>query len=595
MKNMGPMWKFYIQRLWLERASLVPAIFFAALFAGSQAMIAKIGGKFAGKLTDPAFLREIWESASTQKLLGGLALLLFAMAIFEFVHKYLIRKSLELMIQKLRTQIFAKYLSFSEAIKARYNTGTAIHHLISDVQLIGEARNLITELIKEPMVILALLGTLFAINWKLCLLCIVAGVPIGLVSNMVGNSARRNQMRAQERLAETISHTNENFQGMRTVHSLLMEKEVNKSFIGLMKTFTITQLKLTWLEESIGPIIKVFSVLIGCLIFYVGGRFAFVGKSINVEELSSFVIAAGLLPVPLRNFTHAGVHVQRISAGAKRIYDLFNVEFDALSNDQQKLLHLEKTYAVPTHPETLEFRSVDFSYLGSTEEKPVIRNLSFSLEPGKKIALVGRSGAGKSTLALLAMRFIDPVSGSVILGGKNAKAWELGEFRSFFSYVSQEVYFFQGSIRENLTRAAPLATEEMMWSALELAQIKSRIQLLPHKLDSLLTEKAANLSGGEKQRLAIARALLRSAPILVLDEATSNLDSENEHLIQKGLENLVKNRSTIVIAHRLSTVMSCDEVIVMERGEILERGNPKELRERNSQFAHMWDIQQGEA
>ena len=593
-ESRSSMWKFFVKRLWTEKASLLPAVFFAGIFAASQALIAKLGGKFTGKFTDAAFIKQVWEESGIQKTLLQLAALIFVMAIAEFFHKYLVRKSLEFMIQKLRNEIFAKYLSFSESIKARFNTGTAIHHLISDVQLIGEARNLITELIKEPLTILALLVTLFYINWKLCILCIVAIVPIGLVSNLIGKSARRNQNRAQQRLAETISHTNENFQGMRTVHSLLMEKDVNQHFTGLMRVLMNTQLKLTMLEESMGPLIKIFSVMIGALIFYVGARFAFVGKSINIEELSSFIIAAGLLPNPLRNFSQAGVNMQRISAGAARIYNLFNVPFDTLSEDQQKLLETNKTYKVPSTPLPLSFKNVEFAYLGSKEEKPVIKSLSFTLEPGKKIALVGKSGAGKSTLALLSMRFVDPINGSVLLGNKDVREWELGEFRAYFSYVSQEVYFFQGSIRENFEKAAPNATEADMWRALDLAQLKARIMNLPDKLDALLTEKAANLSGGEKQRLAIARAILRAAPILVLDEATSNLDSENEHLIQKGLENLVSNRSSLVIAHRLSTVMSCDEVIVMDKGEIIERGSPKDLREKESHFAHMWELQRGE-
>jgi ABC-type multidrug transport system fused ATPase/permease subunit len=312
------------------------------------------------------------------------------------------------------------------------------------------------------------------------------------------------------------------------------------------------------------------------------------------KDLSSFIIAAGLLPTPLRNISSAGLHIQRVSAGAKRIFDLFNVEFDALSRDQKKLIESQISIHIPSAPLPLEFKSIDFAYPGSEGDKPAIRKLSLVLEPGKKIALVGRSGAGKSTLALLSMRFIDPVAGSVFLGNKDAREWDLAEFRSYFSYVSQEVYFFQNSIRENLKRAVPNASEDDIWKALELAQIKDRILLLPEKLDTLLSEKASNLSGGEKQRLAIARAILRSAPILVLDEATSNLDSENEHYIQKGLENLTQNKSTLVIAHRLSTVMSCDEVIVMDKGQIIEQGKPQDLRSETSHFSKMWELQRGE-
>ncbi|MEZ4814467.1 MAG: ABC transporter ATP-binding protein [Bdellovibrionota bacterium] len=589
-EDLKPMWDFFLKRLWVQKASLIPSIIFAGFFAGSQAMIAKLGGAF----TNVAFIRRAWEETEIQRLCLFLILLMLVMAVSEFFHKYLVRKSLELMIQRLRNEIFGKYLSFSESVKSKFNTGTAIHHLISDINLINESRNLITELVKEPLTIAVLLGTLFSINWKLCLVCFAAIIPIALINNILGKSARRNQNKAQQKLAEIVAHTNENFQGMRTVHSLLMEKTVNAEFQNLMQILTTKQLKLTKLEESVSPMIKIFSILAGVLIFYVGAQFAFVGNSMSGGDLGSFIIAAGLLPTPLRNISNAGVHMQRISAGAKRIFDLFNVSFDALSKDQKTLLDHDKIYDVPRAPIPLEFKNVCFSYPGAENDKKAIHNLSLILEPGKKIALVGRSGAGKSTLALLSMRFIDPISGSITLGNVDAKEWELGEFRSYFSYVSQEVYFFQASIRENLSRAAPTATEKDIWEALELAQIKDRILLLPEKLNAPLNEKASNLSGGEKQRLAIARAILRAAPILVLDEATSNLDSENEHLIQKGLTNLIRDKSTLIIAHRLSTVMNCDEVIVMDKGEIVERGSPQELRSKTSHFSKMWEIQRGE-
>lgn len=589
-ENSKPMWEFFLRRIWAQKRSLIPAIIFAGFFAASQALIAKLGGAF----TDVAFIRRAWEESEIQKLCGYLVLLMLVMAVSEFFHKYLVRKSLELMIQKLRNEIFEKYLSFSEAVKGRFNTGAAIHHLISDIHLINESRNLITELVKEPLTIAVLLGTLFSINWKLCIVCLVAIIPIVLINGVLGKSARRNQAKAQQKLSELVSHTNENFQGMRTVHSLLMEKIVKKEFQDLMQILTNKQLKLTKLEESISPMIKIFSILAGVLIFYVGAQFAFVGNSMSGSDLSSFIIAAGLLPTPLRNISSAGLHIQRVSAGAKRIYDLFNIEFDALSRDQKKLIESHTPVIVPRSPLPLEFKAIDFAYPGSEGDKPAIRNLNLTLEPGKKIALVGRSGAGKSTLALLSMRFIDPIAGAVLLGKKDAREWDLAEFRSYFSYVSQEVYFFQNSIRENLKRAAPKASEEDIWKALELAQIKDRVLLLPEKLDTLLSEKASNLSGGEKQRLAIARAILRAAPILVLDEATSNLDSENEHYIQKGLENLTQNKSTLIIAHRLSTVMSCDEVIVMDKGQIIEQGKPQNLRSGTSHFSKMWELQKGE-
>ncbi len=581
-------WSYFLKRLWVEKSFLLTSVVFAVGSAASTVLIAQLVRKFG----DETLFQRLWSESAIQALSLGLIALIFFQSLCDFCHKFLLRKSLERMAQKLRADIFSRYLSFSEAMKTRLDSGTAIHHVVSDVQLINESRHFITEMIKEPLTLVGLIGYLFYLNFTLCMICVVALLPIAIANKMLGKSARRNQSRVQSRISELISSTNENFQGLRTVHTFLLEKKVLEDFKKLMNNLTDTILRITKVEEGVSPVIKVISSIIGAVLLYVGAYYVSKEKSLTPGELMSFVVAAGLLQSPLRNMSHAGVQLQRISAGAKRIWDLFQIPFDALSIDQEKLLENDKLVQVPQSPLALELKNVSFEYPHSN--KTALKNVSLRLDIGKKIALVGKSGSGKTTLSLLALRLIDPSSGNITLGNKEAKDWDLLDYRSYFSYVSQEVFFFQGSIRENLLKVAPSATEAELWNAIELAQMRERVSALPQQLDTHLSEKAANLSGGERQRLAIARALLRKSPILILDEATSNLDSENERLIQKGLDVLLLKSSSIIIAHRLSTVLNCDQVLVFENGEIVESGHPQELRSSmQSKFSQMWNLQQG--
>ena len=591
-------WNFFLTRLKQQKKYLIPAFIFAIGAALSQVLFAWI----AGKIFNVTFVTRAWEDAMVFAICGGIISLVAFASLNEFFHRYLLRKALEKMAQKLRIEIFTRYLVFSEAAKSRLETGTAINYVVTDVQLLSEARHFITEIVKEPLTIIALLGYLFYLQWQLCLVCSVALLPIAVANHFLGKSARRNQNKVQGQLAETIQSVNENFQGLRTVHTFLLEKMVLKDFTNLMESLVYKLLKITRIEESVGPVIKVISACVAAIILYAGAFLVNKNHSLLAEDLVRFLTAAGLIQAPLRNMSHAGVQIQRISAGAMRIVSLFNIPFDQLTIDQSKHIQSHKNYPIPQKPLALEFQNVSFAYPSNhegAEKNPspapyALSNINLKLEARKKIALVGKSGSGKTTLSLLALRLIDPSLGSILLDGKNIQEMELGDYRSYFSYVSQEVYFFHGTLKNNMLKVAPNVSDEDIWKALELAQLKDRVQNFPHGLDTMLSEKAANLSGGERQRLAIARALLRQSPILILDEATSNLDSENERLIQKGLDHLMNDRSAIVIAHRLSTVLNCDEILVFDRGQIVERGSPHDLRGRESTFSKMWSLQQGE-
>jgi subfamily B ATP-binding cassette protein MsbA len=453
-------------------------------------------------------------------------------------------------------------------------------------------------LIAQPIILLGLLGYLLYLNWTLCLMCLLLVPLVGYTGRKVGGSARRNQFRLQSRLEQISNHIIETLRGLRLAHAFGQTSKLKKEFSHQVEESYRHQLKLCVLEESVGPTTKVITAVGGGLISLFGAYLVQRGH-LTMGALSAFFVAAGSLSQPLRTLNDVSVKLQMVLAAAKRLHDFLIVPLDPLSQDQSRILNAPAVAnkALGLGEARLEMSKVSYRYpLRDADDKVreewALRSIDFALEPGRRIALVGASGAGKSTLSYLALRFLDPSEGAVRLAGRDAREWDLREYRAAFSYVSQDVFLFNRSVRDNLLFAREGASDSQIFEALERANIRDFIEKLPQGLDTTLGEQASKLSGGEKQRLSIARAFLRASPILILDEATSQLDADNERAVQRALNDLMKTRSAIIIAHRLSTIREVDEIFVMGGGEIIERGSPAELLAReHGHFRSLWQTQ----
>jgi subfamily B ATP-binding cassette protein MsbA len=582
-----------LQFIWERVAQNFRWILFSFLFAACGALVQVSTAALVKKLLDEAFLPKDL-SKLTLFCFAIVALFLFDGAT-DFAHRFCLRTAAERTIRTIRRELFDRFLVRSAEATQSSSSGQAVTHVISDTTVIGLGLHVVADLLKEPLTLLALIGYILWLNWHLAAVCVLGLPLIGLIGKTLGRSARRNQSRIQHSIDKITSHISETLGGLRTAHSFGQTPMLREEFKGQVDTAYGYLMRLARVEEAVGPLTKWFGSWVGAGLLFAGGWFVIRGDMTH-GEIVSFMTAAGLLQQPLRQLNTVNVRLQQVIAAGKRIRDTLNIPLDPIGESQQKLLTTGTVnYFVPDVPPVLEFHDVYYRYPADSNGQSrdyALKNISFQILPGSKVAMVGRSGSGKSTLSLLAMRFLDPTSGSITMGKKAAHLWNLGEYRAHFGYVSQDVFLFDRSLRDNLKFANSNATDAEILAACEKASVTDLIHKLPGGLDSRLGERAGLLSGGERQRLAIARAFLKNAPLLVLDEATSQLDSLSEAAVQSALTELMRGRTTLIIAHRLSTIKNCDSVLVFEEGQIIERGIPSELMSKqDGKFAQLWAAQ----
>ncbi len=590
--------KKIIRFLWSRIREHLPFIsgsVFFALWAGLiQVAMVKLGQDF---FTD-TFLSKDWSKVVQ---FAGLVVAVFTIdGITDFLHRFLLRIAIERSVRRFRTEIFDRLLTFSSAQSSQYPTGQAVNLVASDTLQVGTGLYIVADLIREPIVMLALLVKLFLISWELSLVCLFSIPIVALLGKWVGSSAKRNQHRYQESLDEVSAHVIESVGGLKTLHTFSLTDIFKKEFF-LKNNKTYGHLiRLARAEESVSPLTKAAMAWVGAGLILMCGYLS-IHRGMTLSDAMGFFIAAGLLQQPIRQLNNVNVKLQRVLAAGSRIYKMVHEPLDSLSSDQSNILGQNpappSSSPAPLKAVPMAWENISYRYPENHKEDArgwAVQNVSLQLEPGKKLALVGKSGSGKSTLSLLALRFLDPSQGAVTLNGKSAREWDLLEYRSYFSYVSQDIYLFNRSIRDNLLLANAKASEPELWQALEKAQLKDFVSQLPRQMDTSLGEHASKLSGGEKQRLAIARAFLKDAPLLILDEATSQLDAHSERALNTAMHELMKGRSVLIIAHRLSTIREVDEVVVMEAGHIVERGSPSELLSKSGgSFYNLWHAQGG--
>jgi subfamily B ATP-binding cassette protein MsbA len=601
MNNSAEAARFLKTRLYEQKRWIILSFVFALLTVGAQVLQTGLAKDFF----DNALPSKSWPAVF--QICGLLVIYILFESVVTYFHRYMLRAGAENMVRKMRQEVFERFLTFSQAQYAPYTSGRAVNHIISDVHVITQGLHIIADLIQSPLIVVGMLGYLFYLNWQLTLICFIAIPLVSVIGKVLGSSARRNQRRIQGVLDRLANHIIESIRGMRTAHAFNQTPLLKKEFDGKLDESFKLFLKLAVIEELVAPVTKWITSWVGALILLCGAYFVFRDANLAAAgdpraftqgALLTFVMAAGRMQQPLRQLNQVNVRLQQTMASAERVQAVMSEPLDVVSEAQESILRSQSKGHVGTgskHDVELTFENVSFRYAARPNEEGnalALSGIDLTLSPGKRIALVGRSGSGKSTLSLLAMRFIDPIEGRVMLNGMPSTDWDLRSFRNHFSYVSQDVYLFNRSLRENLIFARPDASDSEIWKALENAHIADFIRALPKGLDTQAGEFAASLSGGEKQRIAIARAFLKDAPILILDEATSQLDAHAEAGVQRALHELLAGRSALIIAHRLTTVREVNEVIVMDQGRILERGEPKLLLQNTEgAFSELWKAQ----
>ncbi|MFD1359121.1 ABC transporter ATP-binding protein [Fictibacillus halophilus] len=476
----------------------------------------------------------------------------------------------------LKDKLLHHILRLQASSTSKVHSGELLSHFTNDIHSVdGVIGSSLINFIRLPFIYVAVFIYLFQINWMLCLLSMIIA-PIAVASSIgFGFLLRRNSRQIHVLYGQINTVLNEIFQGLPVIRSFLMEKEFYKKHA--TKNEQLYQLELQnaklqgWFSAG-GELISSLTFLISISL---GAYFVSV-KILTIGALLTFINLVHHLVYPLTDLASKWAGFQHSVSALERIFNILE--------QQPESLKLPVFNQVVKKSISIEFNNVTFGY---EKNSSIFKDLSLEFPENRVVALVGPSGAGKSTLFKLLQGFYKPQSGEIFLNGVATEQLIISELRSAIAYVPQETYLFDGTIRENLLLARPEVTEEKMMSAADSAYIHDFICSLPEGYDTEIGERGIKLSGGQKQRIAIARAILKDAPILLLDEATSALDNETEHRVQKALNNLMKNRTTIVIAHRLSTIQHADVIMVMDEGEIVQTGTHQELMKINGLYRNL--------
>ena len=506
----------------------------------------------------------------------------FTKNIFLYIKNILLRIVELKLVKEIRNSLYIHIQSLSLGYFNKKQTGTISSIVMNDVEQLQIALGVVFQrLFVEPVNIIIFVALLFIISWKLALIAIII-IPLAGISIIgIGWSIRRKSRRTQTKIAEIMQILTETLSSIRIVKAFVNEKEEVKKFTGESQNYFNLLLQRARLNLISGPVTESFGVIIGVVLLWYGGMEVLSNEGLSPEDFIRFIVILFSILGPIKQMSNVNIKIQMGAASAERIFGLLDTPPEIV----------EKADAVDLGEfrQSIEFDRVHFEYNDGDER--VLDEVSFTINKGEVVAMVGPSGSGKSTIADLIPRFYDVSRGTIRIDGHDIRESNLASIRGNMGIVTQEVILFNDTIRNNIAYGQPNVSEEAIRQAADAANATTFIEETTHEFDTLIGERGVNLSGGQKQRLAIARALLKNPSILILDEATSALDTESEKMVQRAIEVLMKDRTALVIAHRLSTVQNADKIIVLEKGKIIEVGSHTDLYNKAGLYRRLYDIQ----
>ncbi len=506
----------------------------------------------------------------------------FIKNIFLYIKNILLRIVELKLVKEIRDRLYIHIQTLSLGYFNRQHTGSITSIVMNDVEQLQIALAVVFQrLFVEPINILTFVALLFIISWKLALIAIIIIPLAGIAIFSIGRSIRRKSRRTQAKIAEIMQILTETLTSIRIVKAFVNEKEEIKNFTRESKHYFKLLLKRARLDLIAGPTTETFGVIIGVVLLWYGGMEVLAQKGVSAEDFIRFILILFSILGPIKQLSNVNLKIQIGAASAERIFGLLDTPPEIVEDPDPVELDVFNN--------AIEFDQIYFEY--SDADERVLDGVTFTIKQGEVVALVGPSGSGKSTIADLIPRFFDVSKGALRIDGNNVRKISFSSLRGSMGIVTQEVILFNDTIRKNIAYGQSDVTEEAIRKAAEAANALEFIKQTPDGFDTLIGERGVNLSGGQKQRLAIARALLKNPPILILDEATSALDTESEKMVQKAIEVLMKDRTVLVIAHRLSTVQNADKIVVLDKGKILEVGSHNELYEKGGLYRRLYDIQ----
>ncbi|MCL2874122.1 MAG: ABC transporter ATP-binding protein/permease [Defluviitaleaceae bacterium] len=503
----------------------------------------------------------------------------FLRAFTQFFSEYLSHVASWRLVARIRSVIYDHLQKLSMSYYSNKQTGQLMSRVVNDTnQFESLIAHAIPEVITNILTLVGVLVILLFINpWLALLVC----APIPLISLMIFilRKMRKYFKVAQEELADLNAILQDNFSGIKEIQIFNKQKHEFERVDKKSAAYSESILHALFLVGILHPFVA-FTTSIGTVIVLIAGPIIAIRYGLDIADVVRFLLYLNLLYAPISALTRTAENIQQALAGAERVFEVLDTEPDI--KDRPDSVEVQKLSG------QIELKNVSFAY---EDEIPVLDNISFVADPGEMIALVGPTGVGKTTISGLIARFHDPKSGSILMDGIDIKDMTLESLRKNLSVVLQDVFLFNGTITDNITYGCPGATKDKIEKATKAACIDKFIESLPDGYNTIVGERGVKLSGGQKQRISIARSILRNSPFLILDEATSAVDTETEREVQNAINQIAGTRTLIVIAHRLSTIRKADKIIVLENGKIVEMGNHNKLLEENGAYAALCNSQ----
>lgn len=563
-RRLAPYWKI-----------IVVAIFLVTIVSATKPLLAII----MKPLLDDGFTGNkpsyIWSIPLT--VIG----LMFVRGVASFASEYLLALVANNMLRKMRTDMFERLLALPDLVFKRGDSGRLLNRFTIDAgTMTSVATEVITVLVREALTIVALIAVLLYMSWQLTLIVFIM-LPISFITARIVSvrlrAINRETVNMNAELARVVGET---IEGQRVIKLFDGYEREHNRFVYVNGRLRRFAMRAATANAALSPITQFFISIATAGVIAVALYQASV-DTLTIGSFAAFLGALAQLFDPIRRLTGIAGTTQRMLAAAESVFALIDFEVEPTE--------AKRSFKQPVKG-SIEYQGVSHYFEGS--DTPVINTLSFKAEPGQTVALVGRSGSGKTTLANMLPRFVIPTSGEIQIDGINIQELDLLSLRQQISMVSQDVVLFEGTIRENVAYGIYASrSDDEIWTILEAANLADYVRALPNGLESPVGEKANMLSGGQRQRLAIARALIKNSPILILDEATSALDNESERQIQASLDLLMQGKTTLVIAHRLTTIQKADLILVLDKGEIIEQGNHAQLIEHDGVYASLYKMQ----
>ncbi|HQV59732.1 MAG: ABC transporter ATP-binding protein [Chitinophagaceae bacterium] len=558
--------------------------FLQLIFTGSQtALVAESSNPVIQWVND--FLNNSVLTRGKIATLGLICLLMVSFIalknVFLYLSYYVLNPLKNRIVNQLREDLYDKVLRLPIGFFNEKRKGDLMSRMTNDVSEVeSSVVGTLEGWIRDPMTIIVTLTVLFLISVQLTLFILILIPVLGLVIGRVTKSLKKHSQDVANKYGETLSTLDETLGGLRVIKAFNIEKVLRSKFFKSNEELLYSKNKISYRRDLASPLSEVMGVVLFTAVLYYGGRLVLQNQLLEASAFLGFLGIFYNIINPAKALSTSFSNMRKGAAAINRIEEVLKTPITVDDNPKGRLL--------PAFTDKIEFRNVSFAY----DDAMILDNINLTVKKGQTIALVGSSGAGKSTLADLVPRFHDVTGGEVLIDGINIKDYSLHSVRSLMSIVTQEPILFNDTIGNNIALGQQGATEEQIHEAAKIANAHEFIIKKEGGYNSNIGDRGSKLSGGERQRLTIARAVLKNPPILILDEATSSLDTESERLVQDAINNMMQNRTSIVIAHRLSTIRHADEIIVLQKGKIVERGNHEQLLAQNGFYKKLVDMQE---